>query len=244
MGKKGPTRHLKREMAPPFWPVPRKEKVWAVRTRPGPHGLGVSMPLLVVVRDILGYAETAKEAGKIIEQGKVLVDRKPRKEDGFAVGLMDVIELPDAEKRFRVLPEHGGRIVLHPISADESGFKLCRIVGKTTVKNGATQLNLHDGKSVLLEEGGDEYAVNDTLKIAVPDQEIVEHVSLKPGCRVVIIGGRSQGRYGILMSLGSEPGKKRTATIRTPDNEDVRTLAEYVFAVGAETSMISLPGGM
>jgi hypothetical protein len=31
------------------------------------------------------------------------------------------------------------------------------------------------------------------------------------------------------MGLGSEPGNKRTATIRTPENEDVRTLVKYVF---------------
>ncbi len=42
--------------------------------------------------------------------------------------------------------------------------------------------------------------------------------------------------------IGQEPGKKRTATIRTPENDDVRTLASYVFAVGTETPIISLPG--
>ncbi len=42
--------------------------------------------------------------------------------------------------------------------------------------------------------------------------------------------------------MGQEPGKKRTATIRTPENDDVRTLANYVFAVGTEVPIISLPG--
>lgn len=243
MGKKGPTRHLKREMAPHFWPVPRKKNVWATRTGPGPHGLNVSMPLLLVVRDFLGYAETAKEASILIKQGKIRVDGKPRKDHRYSVGIMDVVELPDAKRSFRVIPKLGGRLALHPISGEELRFKLCRIVGKTTVRDGATQLNLHDGRNVLLKDRGGEYAVNDTVKLSVPEQEIVEHVGFKPGARVIITGGRSQGRHGILMGIGSEPGKKRTATIRTPENEDVRTMAKYIFAIGSETPMISLPGG-
>jgi small subunit ribosomal protein S4e len=205
--------------------------------------LKVSSPLLVVVRDFLGYAETAKEARMIIKQGKVLVDGKARADERYSVGLMDVVELPDAEKYYRVLPEHGGRFILHPISGGEAAYKLCLIVGKTTVKGGATQLNLHDGRNVLLADGGDTYAVNDIVKLSVPDQEITDHIEFKPGVRVIITGGRSQGQFGILIGLGSEPGRKRTATIRTPENEDVRTLAKYVFAVGSETPIISLPGG-
>jgi small subunit ribosomal protein S4e len=205
--------------------------------------LKVSSPLLVVIRDFLGYAETAKEARMLIKQGKVLVDGKVRTDERYAVGLMDVVELPDAEKYYRVLPEHGGRFILHPISREEAGSKLCLVVGKTIVKGGTTQLNLHDGRNILLTDGGDAYAVNDIIKLSVPNQEITDHIEFKPGVRVIITGGRSQGQFGILIGLGSEPGIKRTATIKTPENEDVRTLAKYVFAVGSETPIISLPGG-
>jgi len=46
------------------------------------------------------------------------------------------------------------------------------------------------------------------------------------------------------MDFETEPGKKKTATIRTLDNENVRTLSKYVFAVGTDTSIISLPRGV
>jgi small subunit ribosomal protein S4e len=243
MGKKGPTRHLKREMTPHFWPIHRKERVWAVRTSPGPHGLKVSSPLLVVIRDFLGYAETAKEATMLIKEGKVLVDGKTRRDVRYSVGLMDVVRLTDSEEYFRVLPEHGGRFVLHPISQDEAKFKLCQIVGKTKVKGSRMQINLHDGRNMVLEDDGEDYSVNDIIRLEVPVQEISEHIEFKPGVRAIITGGRSQGTYGILIGLGSEPGNKRTATVRTQENEDVRTLANYVFAVGTETPLISLPGG-
>lgn len=230
-------------MSPTFWPIHRKEDVWAIRTTPGPHSLHVSTPLLVVVRDFLSYAEIAKEARALIKQGKVRVDGKVRRNERLSVGLMDIVELPDADRTFRVLPEHGGRFVLHPISGEETGFKLCKIVGKTTEKGGKTQLNLHDGRNILLDDSGDAYGVNDTVKLSIPDQEITDRVEFKPGVRAIITGGKSQGEYGILMGFGSEPGQKRTATIRNQENEDVRTLAKYVFAVGTEKPMMSLPGG-
>ena len=242
MGKKGPSKHMKRAMSPTFWPIHRKEKVWAVQPNPGGQSAKVSTPLLVVVRDFLGYAETGKEARLLVHEGKLLVDGKVRKDSRYPVGFMDVIALPAAEKHYRVLPRNGGRYVLHPISQGESKFKLCRVVGKTTVKNGATQLNLHDGRNLILTEG-ETYAVNDIVKLSVPEQEITDHIEFKPGVRVIIIGGRSQGTTGILIGLGNEPGNKRTATVRTPQNEDVRTLSEYVFAVGTEAPIISLPGG-
>jgi len=240
MGKKGPTRHMKRQMSPTFWPIHRKGAVWSVRPSPGPHPSKVSTPLTVVIRDFLGLAETAKEAKRIINEGKVKVDGKTRRNERYSIGLMDVLEIPEADQRYRVLPAHGGRFVLHPISKAETDYKLCRIVGKTTIKGGKTQLNLHDGRNVLTEEGS--YDVGDIVKLDVVGQEITDHIGFKPGVRVIITGGRSQGQFGILMDLGPEPGKKRTATIRTPENDDVRTLASYVFAVGTETPMISLPG--
>lgn len=240
MGKKGPTRHMKRQMSPTFWPIHRKAAVWSVRPSPGPHPAKVSTPLTVVIRDFLGLAETAKEAKRIINEGKVKVDGKIRRNERYSIGLMDVLELPEADQRYRVLPAHGGRFVLHPISKAEIDYKLCRIVGKTTIKGGKTQLNLHDGRNVLAE--GESYDVGDIVKLDVVGQVITDHIEFKPGVRVIITGGRSQGQFGILIDLGPEPGKKKTATIRTPENDDVRTLASYVFAVGTETPMISLPG--
>jgi len=240
MGKKGPTSHMKREMSPKFWPIHRKEAVWSVKPNPGAHKSRLSTPLAVVIRDFLGLAETAKEAKMIITEGKVVVDGKVRRDERYSIGLMDVLELPDAEARYRVLPIHGGKFKLHEIPKGEAGFKLCKIVDKTTLKKGATQLNLHDGRNILAE--GDGYEVGDIIRLSVPDQEITDHINFKPGVRAIITGGRSQGQYGILIDLGPEPGKKRTATIRTPSNDDVKTLADYIFPVGTETPIISLPG--
>ncbi|KON31175.1 30S ribosomal protein S4e [miscellaneous Crenarchaeota group-15 archaeon DG-45] len=242
MGRKGPSRHTKREMSPRFWPIHRKEHAWSARPSPGPHPIAESLPLMVMVRDTLGYAETGREARMIIKQGRVLVDGRPRRDEGYPVGVMDIVELPDAGQAFRALPAPGGRLELHPIKGDEAGYKLCRIVGKTTARGGRAQLNLHDGRNVVPEDGG-RYKVSDVLQLSIPDQEVLGRVSFEPGVLATVTGGRSQGRHGVVTGLGTEPGWKRTATVRTPDGEEIRTLAAYVFAVGSGRPLISLPGG-
>lgn len=242
MGKKGPTRHLKREAAPRIWPIPRKRFVWAPRTSPGPHPIAESIPLILIVRDILGYAETGREARIIIKEGHILVDGRVRRDVGFPVGVMDVIEIPKAGQAFRVLPASRERFRLHPIEKGELEFKLCRIIGKTTLKGGRTQLNLHDGRNILLGDGG-EYRLNDVIKLRIPEQEILDHVRFEEGAMAMVVGGSSRGSYGSIIELRAEPWKMRTAVLRTPDGEDITTLARYLFAVGSDRPLISIPGG-
>ncbi len=240
MGNKGPTKHLKRHKSPAFWPIHRKGGTWAVRTSSGPHSLETSIPTKVILRDQLNYAVTAREAKSLIKNGKLLVDGNPRKDDRFPVGLMDVVTIPDSRENFRVLPDHGGKLKFLSISKEESQFKLCRIVGKTTQRAGKTQLNLHDGSNMLVPSESDKYKVGDVLKVKIPEKEIQDFIEFKEMQQVIITGGRSQGSKGVVLSLGVEAGWKKTATIRTPEGDDIKTLAKYLFVVGSNESVIKL----
>lgn len=243
MGNKGPTKHLKRHMSPAFWPIHRKGGKWAVRPSSGPHSLKTSIPTKVLLRDQFKYATTAREAKSLIKNGKMLIDGKVRKDDRFPVGLMDVIHIPDTKEYFRVLPDHGGKLRYLAITAEEAQFKLCRIIGKTSLKAGKTQLNLHDGSNVVINTEADKYKVKDVLKIKVPEKEILDHIEFKEMQQVIITGGRSQGAQGVLIKVGPEPGWKRTATIRTVEGDDIRTLSNYLFVVGVNEPVIKLNAG-
>jgi small subunit ribosomal protein S4e len=240
MGKKGPTRHLKRHNSPAHWPIHRKAGVWTIRTIPGPHTIKTSIPTTVILRDELEYAKSAKEAKSLLTDRKLLVDGKARIKKAYPVGLMDVIQIPDTGEYFRVLPDHNGKLKLLPITAEEAAFKLYRITNKQTQRTGKTQLNLHDGSNVIVNTEQDNYKVNDVLKIKVPEKEILDSIEFKEMQQVIITGGRSQGARGTLIGLGSEPGWKRTATIRTSEGDDIRTLANYLFVVGSNSPVIKL----
>ena len=66
----------------------KKIRTWVVTPRPGPHPKYSSIPLLIVVRDILKLVETGKEAKKIIKAGEILVDGRPRKDHKYPTGFM------------------------------------------------------------------------------------------------------------------------------------------------------------
>jgi small subunit ribosomal protein S4e len=205
--------------------------------------LKTSIPTKVILRDQFKYATTAREAKSLIKNGKMLIDGKVRKDDRFPVGLMDVVHIPDTKEYFRVLPDHGGKLKFLAITAEEAQFKLCRIIGKTSLKAGKTQLNLHDGNNVVLNTETDKYKVNDVLKIKVPEKEIQDSIEFKEMQQAIITGGKSQGEQGVLIGLGTEPGWKKTATLRTLEGNDIRTLSKYLFVVGVNEPVIKLNAG-
>jgi len=115
MGRMGGSRHLKRLAAPEFWPLLRKEAVWTVKPSPGPHSISKSLPLLIVIRDVIGYAKTYREARKLIAEGHFKVDGRVRRDYKFPVGLMDVLETVDTGELFRVVrsEEHTSELQSH-----------------------------------------------------------------------------------------------------------------------------------
>lgn len=249
MGKKGKVGRLKRKPAPRFWPIHRKEAVWIVRPSPGPHSLEKCLPLSLVLRDILGLAETRKEAKKIIGQGKVYVDGKVRRKDDFPVGLMDVISMPDLNKFYRILPSHKG-LFLSPIGKEEADFKLLRVEDKTIAKNGNLQIAFHDGSNLLVKMEDSEspekvvYETFDTLKLGLPEKQVLDKLKTKKGNIAVITGGKNIGKQGKIVEVEkTEAKKRRNALVVIEDEKGNRyqTILDFVFSVGGAKSLISLP---
>lgn len=219
--------HMKRYLMPKYWPLSRKGKTFVARPRPGPHPMLMSMPLQVIVRDCLGYAEGAGEARSILKAGKVLVDGKARKDPNFPVGLMDIVEIPDTKEHFRVGVNRSG-LFLERISGSHAGSKLCRIEGKRTLKGGRTQLSLHDGRNVLLRK--DAYRTGDSLLLSLPGQKIIRHFSLARGARGLVIAGRNMGIQGRVGEIRQRKGMMEKSTITLVSGKrEIHTLKEYVM---------------
>lgn len=249
MGKKGGRRHLKRKPAPSFWAIHRKEAVWTVKPNPGPHPIARSIPLTLIVRDILGLAQTQREAKAIISKGKVAVDNQIQKEGLFPSGLMDVITISAMDKWYRILPSKKG-LILHPISKDESGFKLCRIEDKTILRSGNVQLNLHDGRNLMIKVSDpykhdeDIFKTLDTVKISLPSQEVQGHLKLAEGASALTVRGKNIGRLGKIIAIERREGQKKKSalvTIEDPKGDRFQTTVDYVFVVGDTEPSISLP---
>jgi small subunit ribosomal protein S4e len=249
LGKKGGSTGLKRKPAPRFWPIHRKEFTWVVKPSPGPHSLQNCLPLAIVLRDILGFAQTRKEAKAIVSQGKVYVDGKVRRKDSFPAGLMDIISMPDANKHFRITSSKKG-LILNPISKEETSFKLCRIEDRTTIKNGQVQLNLHDGSNLLVKVDDsknlqeDIYKTLDTIKISLPERQILEYIKMKEKSFAMITGGKNIGKYGKIVEIEKAEGKKRRnafVTIEDAKGNSYQTILNFIFTIGETQPLISIP---
>ena len=248
MGKKGKTARLKRKPAPRFWPIHRKELPWIVKPSPGSHSLQKCLPLTLVLRDILGVAQTRKECKMILAQGKVQVDGKVIRKDDFPVGLMDVISMPDMNKYYRVMPSHKG-LILAPISKEESTTKLVRVEDKTTVQNGM-QIAVHDGSNILIKVADPKnprevtYETFDTLKITFPEKQVTLNLKTKEGNLAVITGGKNIGKQGKIVEIEkTEAKKRRQALVMVEDAQGARyqTIMDFVFSIGETAPLIGLP---
>ncbi|MCZ3364658.1 MULTISPECIES: 30S ribosomal protein S4e [Methanobacterium] len=237
----GSRKHLKRFKAPKHWPIHPKENKWTTKPNAGPHAIEGSLPLLLIVRDILGVADNAREAKRIINNGEILVDGRARKDYKFPVGFMDVIEIPKSEKVYRVLPDEKGRLTLQSIAAENKDFKLCKITDKTTIRGGKTQLNLHDGRNQIVDNG---YKVGDVVILKVPEQEITESIDFAKGNIGLITGGKHTGEIGRIKEINiTKSSMPNTVEMETEDKNTFLTLKDYVFVIGKEKPAIALPGG-
>ena len=246
MGKKGKTARLKRKPAPRFWPIHRKELPWIVKPSSGAHSLQKCLPLTLVLRDMLGVAQTRKEGKIILSEGKVIVNGQVRKKDDFPVGLMDVISMPEANKYYRLMPSHKG-LILNPIGKDESNFTLRRVEDKSTVHN-AVQIALHDGSNMLIKVADAKnpteipYETFDILKMTFPDKQVTASLKTKEGNLAVITGGKNIGKQGKVVEIEKTVAKKRRqALVVVEDANGVRyqTILDFVFSIGEAVPLIS-----
>ncbi len=237
-------RHLKRLAAPRSWNVKRKENVWIVRSNPGPHKTKESVPLLLIIRDFLGYASNFREAKKIIGDGNVVVDNVIRKDPKFPVGLMDVIEIEKAKQRWIVIHDKKGRIALKELSKKNSKTKLCKIVGKSIVKGGNVQLNLHDGKNLLIKVKDpkspkeDVFKVNDTLLLDTKKNSIVKHLEYKEGNTAIVTGGKHHTTVAKIKEIIEIKSSKPNCVILTSDKKEFKTISDYVFLIGEKKPLV------
>ncbi|MGV9204976.1 MAG: 30S ribosomal protein S4e [Promethearchaeia archaeon] len=245
------TRHsgqkrVKRFNTPKFFQIKRKHGKFTVKPSPGPHQSRFSLPLAHILRDILDFCDSFREVKKLLQLGVAKVDGRVVRDEAFPLGLMDVLSLKD-KLYYRILPHSHYGLILEEIDEEASQFKLCRINEKTTVKGGHIQLNLHDGRNILIEVKDPEepkedvYKRMDVLKISVPEQEILQTIKLKTGAVGLIIDGLNIGNVGKIVEISKRFGPNAsTVTIEDKEGDLIQTSYDYIFPLGTETPEIEI----
>ena len=247
MTRHGGQKTLKRLNTPKFLQIKRKHGKFFVKASPGPHPARFCLPILYIIRDLLKVVDNHREAKKLIGLGNFKVDGKIIKDKNYPVGLMDVLTVEKINKHYRILPDPHYGLLLHEIPEEESTFKLCRINQKTNVKGGHIQLNLHDGRNILIRVNDprspkeDIYKRMDVLKISIPDQEIIKTLKFKENNLALIMSGKNIGQIGKIINIKKLFGPKANTVSIEHNGEQTETLYDYTFIIGEDQSEINLP---
>jgi small subunit ribosomal protein S4e len=231
------SKKLKRQMAPQFWGINRKNKRFVITVKPGPHKKEFSIPSAVFLRDTLKIVTTLREAKAAIYSGRVKIDGVVRKSLHHAIGLMDVVELQDISEVYRLVPTDGK--ILKPVKINESEKtkKIVRVKSKTTIKNGKVQIGFHDGRSIISDT---QVNVGDSCLIQIPDLKILEVLKLEKDAQVLVIRGVNAGKIGKIETIEEGTFILPKRVIVTLGDRKIEIPAEIIMPIGKEEPIIQL----
>jgi small subunit ribosomal protein S4e len=232
------SKRIKRLATPRTWKMPKKEKKFIVKPRPGTHRVKESIALLSLLRDYLGHAATGREARKIIRDGSILIDKVARKDPRFPVGLMDVVEIPATKEYYQVLYDRKGKLYLSPIKKKDAQHKFMRINGKTLVKGGKLQLDFHDGRHLLIDVKDpkkpveDVYKTGDTIIFDLEKKKIKDHLVLQKGATALVTKGSHRSEVATIEDIKTTRSSLPNEVIlRDGQGKTFRTIKDYVFVI-------------
>ncbi len=229
MAKKGETKGEKRLATSTVRNIKRKEKKWTIRAKPGKHTRKTSVPLGIVLRELIGITQNARETRNVLQLGKVLIDGKKVKDQRQPIGLFDIISLEGQKENYRMHYDKKGRLFTEKEKAEKTQTKIIRVKSKKIVKGKKISLSTNDSRTIITDNK--DISVGDSLKITVPEQKIVSHIKMESGKKVLVTGGKHIGETAKIKEV-------KEGTIRIPKGivlkgeEGVyQTVAKNIFLI-------------
>ena len=240
------SKHQKRLSVPDSWPIERKTATFTVKAGAGPHGES-GVPLLIVLRDVLGYVDSRKEARYALDQGSVLINGTAVSDEERPVGMFDILAFTEREEYYRVFPGQGGRLSLTPIDEDSAGSKLGKVVEKRHVPGGDLQLTLHDGRTLVVDEDTP-YDGGDSLVVSNRDSEVVAHFEYEEGALVTAVDGEHAGEVGVVDEIQVTPGSgdnivrvSQGGESESSGSDGFETVEDYVVVIDENFTSDAVP---
>lgn len=205
--------YLKRNKMPKTWPLKRKGTKYLVSPS---HGLKNSIPLLILLRDMLKIVKDRKEAKKIINLGKIKVNYKKVRDEKISLSLFDIIDLDG--KKFKLILKNK-KFNVDKVEREE---KIVKIIGKKILKGNKLQVNLSDGRNYIIKE---KLKTGDSVVIDLKENKIKEVLEFKPGCKVLFMTGKHLGEEGII-----EGTDKNSASVKI-GNEKINSRINNLMVI-------------
>ncbi|HLC57102.1 MAG TPA: 30S ribosomal protein S4e [Candidatus Nanoarchaeia archaeon] len=221
--------HLSRARTPNNWPIKRKATKWITRINPGAHPIASAINLNLLLKAFLKYATTSREVRSILNQKIILIDKKPRTNPKFSIGVMDLIEVTKTKEAYRLILDERGNFKLIPVKQESSSLKPCKIINKQVLHGNKTQLNLYDGRNILSEDKS--LKVNDTIILDVTTNKIQGHLKFAKNSTIYLTAGKNAGTTGILKDIYAEKSMLKPRILLDTGKEKIETLKAYAFVI-------------
>jgi len=231
------SKKLKRQMAPQFWGITRKEKRFVITIKPGPHKKSQAIPTAVFLRDTLKLVTSLREAKAAIYSGKVKIDGVVRKSLHHAIGLMDVVELENVPDIYRLVPTEEKMLKPIKINESEKSKKLVTVTSKTTINKGKLQIGFHDGRSIISDI---KVSVGDTCLIQIPEVKILEVIKLEVNCQGIVTRGNNVGQIGKIETIEEGTFILPKRVILALEDRKIEIPADIIMPIGKGEPVIQL----
>jgi len=197
---------------------------------------------------------TRRETVMVVMRRSVRVDGKVRTDLNYPAGFQDVLTIPKSNEQFRLLFDTKGRFILHRITPEEAGYKLCRVqkighgnrvsIGHNPFHTGQLAsipyLVTHDGRTIRFADPA--FRVNDTIKVDIATGRPSGHLKFDVGQLAMITRGHNIGRVGTVVSVEHHPGSFDIVHLKDRRGLTFATRIGNVFIIGDGTKpSISLP---
>jgi small subunit ribosomal protein S4e len=211
--------HVNRQNIGKFWPIPRKgTKYLAVAS----HNKKNSIPLVVIMREILGLVKTKKELQKAINEKMVKINGKEIRDVNYPMGLFDILSV--GGKDYQAGLSSNKKMVFEEVKGIKN--KVVKIRGKKIIGKDKIQLNLMDGCNILSKEKA---KVGDSAVISF-EGKLEKVIPMEKGNVGFVIEGKHAGHKGKIDNI-VERGGKSLAQIIDEDKNKVNVWVKNVIVM-------------
>jgi len=212
--------HQKRLSAPKHYPISRKDNTY-ISTVKGSRSKDNAIPANVFLRDVAEYAETDKEALKIVKNGDILRNGEKLRDVKQGLGTLDIVQLPKTEENFRVLRDGKNLDFL----STEDTRTAAKITGKK-VEGDQKVYHLHNGEN---HRSTENFQTGSTL--IFQEDETVEEVPMEEEAKVLVMSGQHAGTIAELEEINQRGMNPDTGTI-SENGREFETKLENLVTVG------------
>lgn len=228
----GNNQHLKRHAAPVSWPIKRKNITFIAKPKPGSHKSKYVTSIVVLLRDVLNYAETSKEVKLVLNEKQVLVNAKEVTDIKFPVGMFDIIEIKGTKEKFVVLFDKFSKLRL--VAQKDNSIYL-RVTGKKSLANKKYQLNFMNGFNTLVDEKTyNGVKVRDTIVYDLDKNNVSSVLNLKEGAFVYFYDGKFVGQFGEIKTFVNYQGVTKDVVEVEIGDEVHSTAKDYAYVIGTK----------